>query len=176
MLSSTIWVYNNFAIVDIPGQPELYSYTLTSARFQIFYHVFTLFLKLFGIYSKTTFTYSRNTLILINMSLTCYLLFRLGNNFYLFRKFDAGNSLSAEGYMTYMMIELLSFWAYMISFTIFLIFRSFTPHKMAAEPDVPEAKRLPECDFVTGCFCIVDSYVNATYPFVMSILMQFMPD
>ena len=82
LFSSSIWVYRNFATVPVENNPALSVYTVDTGLYVIFYHTFTLLIKLFGIYSKTSFTYNRNTLIQLNMWLTCYLLFRLGYNVY----------------------------------------------------------------------------------------------
>lgn len=84
--------------------------------------------------------------------------------------------LHEEGLMFYISLEVCSFVAYICSTTLFLMIRSCLKHKISAEHEVSQEKRVPDCDFMIGCFMIADTFVNAVFPSIMLILIAFMPD
>lgn len=83
--------------------------------------------------------------------------------------------VETEGFLFFLLLEIVGFFAYVIANIIFLVTRSFTKHKLPVEPEIPDEKRLPDCDFMIGCFAIADTFINATYPFICSALKYLLP-
>ena len=63
-----------------------------------------------------------------------------------------------------------AFTSIICSYVVFLIFRSFTKHKVLADDEVPEHKQLPYIDTLLGLQMIVDMFVNSCFPFFVCLL------
>lgn len=128
-----------------------------------------------GIKSKTTFTKTRNSLLLSLSFLNVWCLSRCSRVIFLTRWCEVEYTTKTEGFLFFMALEMTSFVSYILSCIVFLVTRSFTKHKLPVEPEVPDEKRLPDCDFMIGCFAIADTFINAAYPFFASIVIIAFP-
>ena len=67
------------------------------------------------------------------------------------------------------------FCAIIFSYVFFLFARSLTKHKLLAELEVPEHKRLPTIDSVIGLKMLADMFVNICFSFIMAVLVRVSP-
>jgi hypothetical protein len=75
------------------------------------------------------------------------------------------------GFQQWLYFEMYGFVAMILCYTIFLMIRSFTKHKLLPEEEVPAHKRLPVIDTLLGLQMLADMFVNSAFPFAMSCLM-----
>jgi hypothetical protein len=83
--------------------------------------------------------------------------------------------VSHRAFEVYLWIEMYGFCAIIFSYVFFLLARSLTKHKLLAELEVPEHKRLPTIDSVIGLKMLADMFVNICFCFFMAVLVRFSP-
>ena len=68
-----------------------------------------------------------------------------------------------------------AFVAIILSYVFFLMARSLTKHKLLAELEVPEHKRIPIIDTVIGLRMLADMFVNISFGWIMSLMVFLSP-
>lgn len=120
--------------------------------------------------------YWQNAFLLIDSAIYISLYLHIAEGAYDYRLDDTPKTIQHVAFLTYLYIELYAFPAMIFSYVFFLLSRSLTKHKLLAELEVPEHKRLPIIDTVIALKMLADMFVNVCFGWIMSILVFFSPE